>query len=133
MKEGYYDKRTELAVSEYQKKKGLSVDGLAGKDTIKSIMSDYKSGKYGLNKEELNTFDLDNERVKLIQKDFNTWKSDIESKSKSGQISMEKVEQAYKEDTENKAKLEKIIEESLNAAAVDSLGDDEFKNYFNIK
>jgi peptidoglycan hydrolase-like protein with peptidoglycan-binding domain len=133
MKEGYYDKRTELAVSEYQKKKGLSVDGLAGKDTIKSIMSDYKTAKYGLNKEELNTFDLDKERVKIIQKDFNTWKSDVESKSKSGQISMEKVEQAYKEDAENKVKTEKVIEESLNAAAVDSLGTDEFKNYFNIK
>jgi hypothetical protein len=46
---------------------------------------------------------------------------------------MEKVEQAYKEDAENKAKTEKVIEESLKVAAVDSLGTDEFKNYFNIK
>lgn len=133
MKEGYYDKRTELAVSEYQKKKGLSVDGLAGKDTIKSIISDYKSAKYGLNKEKLNTFDLDDERVNIIQKDFNTWKSDIEAKSKSGQLSMDKVEQAYKEDAKNMAKLEKVIGESLKAAAVDSLVTNEFADYFNIK
>jgi len=133
MKEGHYDKRTELAVREYQKKKGLSVDGLAGKKTIESIISDYKSAKYGLNKEELNTFDLDDERVDIIQKEFNTWKSDIESKSKSAQLSMEKVEQAYKEDAENNAKLEKVFEKSLDAAAIDTLVSNEFGIYFNIK
>ena len=130
MKEGYYDKRTELAVRDYQKKKGLNVDGLAGKETIKSIISDYKSAKYGLNKEELNTFDLEKERVKLIQRDFQSWKTDIETKSKSGQVSMEKVEQAYKEDEVNKVKTEKIIINSLKSAEVDSLANEEFKNYF---
>jgi peptidoglycan hydrolase-like protein with peptidoglycan-binding domain len=133
MKEGHYDKRTELAVSEYQKKKGLSVDGLAGKDTIKSIISDYKSSKYGLNKEKVNTFNLDEERVKLIQRDFQSWKSGIESSIKSGQVSMEKIEQAYKEDTENKTKLEKIIQEGLDSAVVDSLTINQFRNSFNIK
>jgi hypothetical protein len=96
-------------------------------------MSDYKSAKYGLNKEELNTFDLDEERVNIIQKEFNTWKSDIESKSKSAQLSMEKVEQAYKEDAENNAKLEKVFEKSLDAAAIDTLVSNEFGIYFNIK
>jgi peptidoglycan hydrolase-like protein with peptidoglycan-binding domain len=133
MKEGYYDKRTEFAVREYQKKKGLSVDGLAGKDTIKSIISDYKSSKYGLNKEKVNTFNLDEERVKLIQRDFQSWKSGIESSIKSGQVSMEKIEQAYKEDTENKTKLEKIIQEGLDSAVVDSLTINQFRNSFNIK
>jgi peptidoglycan hydrolase-like protein with peptidoglycan-binding domain len=133
MKEGYYDKRTELAVRDYQKKKGLNVDGLAGKETIKSIISDYKSAKYGLNKEELNTFDLEKERVKLIQKEFNTWKSDIESKSKSGQLSMEKVEQAYKEDTENKDKTQKFIYDNLNAVVTDSTLTKEFTDIMRIK
>lgn len=133
MKEGYYDKRTELAVREYQKKKGLSVDGLAGKDTIKSIMSDYKSAKYGLNKEELNTFDLDDERVNIIRKEFNTWKSDIESKSKSGQLSMEKVEKAYKEDAENKAKTNKFIYNNLKAVMTDSTLTKEFADIMGIR
>jgi peptidoglycan hydrolase-like protein with peptidoglycan-binding domain/predicted DNA-binding antitoxin AbrB/MazE fold protein len=113
MKEGYYDKRTELAVINYQKKNGLTDDGLAGPATIKSILSDYKSQKYGLTKKELNTWNLDAERVNRVNNEFNAWMSDVESKRESGMVSMEKVNEAYKVHDEEKIKLEKVVGDAI--------------------
>ena len=116
MKEGYYDKRTELSVRNYQKKKGLTVDGLSGPTTIKSILSDYKTQKYGLTKKELNTWNLDAERVNRVNNEFNAWKSDVESKRESGIVSMEKVDEAYKVHDKEKIKLEKVVSNAIKKA-----------------
>jgi peptidoglycan hydrolase-like protein with peptidoglycan-binding domain len=130
MKEGYYDKRTELAVSNYQKKNGLTDDGLAGPATIKSILSDYKSQKYGLTEKELNTWNLDAERVYRINDEFNAWKSDVESKRMSGMVNMEEVEKATKEKKEEMDKSKKELVEMMDWAAVANATEEDLNSSF---
>jgi peptidoglycan hydrolase-like protein with peptidoglycan-binding domain len=113
MEIGYYDEATYLSVKKYQKSKGLTDDGLAGKNTIESILSDFKNHKYGLSVDKLNEMNLDEMRIKKIQKEFEEWSSDTETKFLSGQYSIEKVQEAYDKDKKRNEELGNLIYNSM--------------------
>jgi hypothetical protein len=113
MEIGYYDEATYLSVKKYQKSKGLTDDGLAGKNTIESILSDFKNHKYGLSVNKLNEMNLDEMRIKKIQKEFEEWSSDVETKFLSGQYSIEKVQDAYDKDKKRNEELGNLIYNSM--------------------
>lgn len=113
MEIGYYDEATYLSVKKYQKSKGLTDDGLAGKNTIESILSDFKNHKYGLSVNKLNEMNLDETRIKKIQKEFEEWASDVETKFLSGQYSIEKVQDAYDKDKKRNEELGNLVYKSM--------------------
>lgn len=116
-KEGFYDEQTVLAVLNYQKINKLSTkDGLCGPETIKSIISDYENHRYGLTKDFVNkNFDLDEQKVEKINKEFQKWKESVENQN----ITEEQVEEAYKIDEENKNKANKVVTRAMQTAAND--------------
>jgi len=75
---GFYDEDTKIAVENYQKENGLYVDGVAGKDTIKSLISKIEKNKinnflstdsisrYNFNKEVI----INNDVKNLTPKEF---------------------------------------------------------------
>ena len=110
---GIYDKQTFLAVWNYQKKKGLTVDGYAGPQTIKSIISDYENKKYGLTKNEIDSWDFNEEKIIEINKEFQKWKENTENQN----ITEAQVDEAYKTDLANKEKANKVISSAMGKAA----------------
>lgn len=113
VKDGFYDKATMAGVVEYQKKNKLSVDGYAGTETIRRILSDYKNHKYGLTKEELNTWDYTKDRVDEINKEFKKWKEEVQNMSSTVKSDWSLIEEAYKTQSDNKKKLEESISQGF--------------------
>ena len=75
---GFYDNDTKVAVENYQKDNGLGVDGVAGYNTLKSLVSDIDKNKiknfltvhnfanYNFNKETI----INNESVGFTKEEF---------------------------------------------------------------
>jgi peptidoglycan hydrolase-like protein with peptidoglycan-binding domain len=127
MEIGYYDEATYLSVKKYQKNKGLTDDGLAGKNTIESILSDFKNHKYGLSVNKLNEMNLDEMRIKKIQKEFEEWSSDVETKFLSGQYSIEKVQDAYDKDKKRNEELGNLIYNSMEKTEAENADEEDLE------
>jgi hypothetical protein len=127
MEIGYYDEATYLSVKKYQKSKGLTDDGLAGKNTIESILSDFKNHKYGLSVNKLNEMNLDEMRIKKIQKEFEEWSSDVETKFLSGQYSIEKVQDAYDKDKKRNEELGNLIYNSMEKTEAENADEEDLE------
>jgi peptidoglycan hydrolase-like protein with peptidoglycan-binding domain len=127
MEIGYYDEATYLSVKKYQKSKGLTDDGLAGKNTIESILSDFKNHKYGLSVNKLNEMNLDEMRIKKIQKEFEEWSSDTETKFLSGQYSIEKVQDAYDKDKKRNEELGNLIYNSMEKTEAENASEEDLE------
>jgi hypothetical protein len=52
-------------------------------------------------------------RIKKIQKEFEEWSSDVETKFLSGQYSIEKVQEAYDKDKKRNEELGNLIYNSM--------------------
>ena len=87
VKWGFYDDNTKIAVENYQKVKGLNDDGVAGNDTLKSLISD-------IDKNKITKF-LDTDSFSHY--DFNKY-AIINNKNEG--FTKEEFEKAYEEQTE---------------------------------
>ena len=70
---------------------------------------------------------LDEMRIKKIQKEFEEWSSDVETKFLSGQYSIEKVQDAYDKDKKRNEELGNLIYNSMEKTEAENADEEDLE------